>query len=194
MVLVPVALQHVHRIGRTAFSAASRLLSLLALVITSCAVVTAAEAVALEYQVKAAFLLNFTKFIEWPAGQPENTAFKICILGDDSFGGLLDRMVEGETVGSHKIEVQRSRFDPPVSCQVVFVSPNYDGNLSRTLTGLGPGVLTVGEGDRFVREGGMIAFVIENRHVRFDVNQTAALNAKLRFSSKLLNVARMVKK
>jgi len=59
---------------------------------------------------------------------------------------------------------------------------------------LGPGVLTVGEGEAFAHAGGVIAFVIENRRVRFDINQTAADSAGLQLSSKLLSVARLVEK
>jgi hypothetical protein len=106
----------------------------------------------LEYQVKAVFLLNFTKFIEWPAAAFELpvSPVTICILGEDPFGA------------------------------------------AKPLPDLGPGVLTVGEGETFTREGGMIGLVIDNRRVRFDVNQTAAERAGLKISSKLLSVARDV--
>ncbi len=76
---------------------------------------------------------------------------------------------------------------------MVFVeTPAKD--LRRTLAGLGHGVLTVGEGEGFVRDGGMIGFVVENRRVRFDINQTAAEQAALKLSSRLLSVARAVQK
>ncbi len=67
-------------------------------------------------------------------------------------------------------------------------------DVTKTPSGLGRGVLTVGEGDDFVRQGGIIAFVIENRRVRFDINQAAAENAALKLSSKLLSVARSIEK
>lgn len=146
-----------------------------------------------EYQVKAAFLLNFTKFVDWPASAVDNSApdFNLCILGNDPFDGLLDDLVAGETVGSRKIIIRRSRQELPNSCRVVFVS-HPDSDLKKRLANLGPGILTVGDGDGFLRDGGMIAFVVENRHVRFDVNQAAANRAQLRLSSKLLSVARSV--
>ena len=150
----------------------------------------------LEYQVKAAFLLNFTKFVEWPATAFENSdsPISICILGDDPFGSTLDKIVEGETVEGRKVTIQRiKRAPPPKSCPVVFVSkPGKD--IAAVLSGLGPGVLTVGEGDTFLHASGMIAFVIENRRVRFDINQTSAENAGLKLSSKLLTVARTVER
>jgi hypothetical protein len=148
----------------------------------------------LEYQVKAAFLLNFTKFIEWPpSALPPNAPFSICILGGDPFGGALDRIVEGETVNGRKLAVERIQRQQSHSCQIVFVDRSQK-DMSKVLTGFGRGVLTVGEGIDFIRDGGMIAFVIENRRVRFDVNMPAAANVGLRISSKLLNVARSVEK
>lgn len=155
----------------------------------------AADQQPLEYEVKAAFLLNFTKFIEWPAAAlpGPDAPFSICILGDDPFGQILDRMVEGESVEGHKLAVRRIGRGQAGTCQVAFAGGS-EKELAKTLTGLGPGVLTVGEGDSFLREGGMIAFVLENRRVRFDINHSAAVKAALRVSSKLLSVARTVAK
>ncbi len=147
-----------------------------------------------EYHVKAAFLLNFTKFTEWSA-----TAFDgpdkpiaICILGDDPFGAILDRIVTGETVNGRKVVARRVRQLPaPKSCQLLFLDKVSRQALA-TLAEVGPGVLTVGEGDGFLKDGGMIAFVVENRRVRFDINQKAAAAAGVKLSSRLLSVARSV--
>jgi hypothetical protein len=150
----------------------------------------------LEYQVKAAFLLNFTKFIEWPptAFADSNSPFTICILGSDPFGRFLQQLMEGETVDSRKLIVHRIvQSPPPKTCQVLFAGKS-EKDVSKILSGLGPGVLSVGEGPGFLRNGGMITFVLENRRVRFDINQTVAENALLSFSSKLLSVARSVEK
>jgi hypothetical protein len=149
----------------------------------------------LEYQVKAAFLLNFTKFVEWPATAFEapDSPLAICILGEDVFGSTLDQIVAGEVVSGRRVTVSRIKGAPaPKTCQVLFVNRPEKEFLS-LLPALGPGVLTVGEGQNFVRGGGMIAFVIENRRVRFIANRSAAENAMLKMSSKLLNVARDVK-
>jgi hypothetical protein len=151
--------------------------------------------VSIEYEVKAAFLLNFTKFIEWPPSafaSPE-APLLICIAGDDPFGHAIDQIVEGETVNGHSIAVERIRTDQQKTCQVLYSGNNR--NIAATpVMAAGPGVLTVGEGDEFVRQGGIIGFVIENRHVRFDVNVKAAVNAGLKVSSKLLSVAKFVEK
>jgi hypothetical protein len=106
----------------------------------------------------------------------------------------LDQIVAGELVNGRAVAAQKlKRTPPPQSCQIVFVGKS-EKDVGKILPGLGPGVLTVGEKEGFLHEGGMIAFVVENRRVRFDVNQTAAENAGLKLSSKLLSVARSVEK
>jgi YfiR/HmsC-like len=147
----------------------------------------------LEYQVKATFLLNFTRFIEWPPGTlgGPDAPFNICILGNDPFGNVLEQIVTGELVSGRKVAIQKLDRDPqPGTCRIVFVGDQADG--FRNPAGMGRGVLTVGEGEAFVRNGGMIGFVIENRRVIFDINRRAAEAAGLRFSSGLLSVAKSV--
>jgi hypothetical protein len=153
-----------------------------------------AAAEPLEYQVKAVFLLNFTKFIEWPpaAFEEPDSPIAICILGEDPFGGSLNQIVAGEVVSGRRVAVQRIKSAPPAkSCQLLFVSRS-EKEIPKLLPELRQGVLTVGEGEDFVREGGMIGFVIENRRVRFAINRTMAENAGLILSSKLLSVAKSV--
>jgi hypothetical protein len=149
---------------------------------------------ALEYQVEAAFLLNFTRFVEWPSAAfaSDKSPITICILGPDPFGRELDRMLEGEAVNARKIVAERvQRIPGPQVCQVLFLSEEARG-AAELLPGVTPGVLTVGEGDGFLRDSGMIAFVLDNRRVRFDINEAAAKRAGLRMSAKLLSVARSV--
>ena len=145
----------------------------------------------LEYQVKAAFLLNFTKFVEWPPEVVGAGPMDICIVGDDPFGTVLDQIVADETLQGRGIQVQRVKRPVPASCRVLFIGRS-EKNLDALIEEIGPGVLTVGEGEGFLRQGGMIAFVVENRRVRFDVNQSAASRAHIMISSKLLSVARAV--
>jgi hypothetical protein len=149
-----------------------------------------------ESQVKAAFLLNFTKFIAWPPMAFEDPAspLSICILGEDEFGGALDQLVEGEIVNGRKVAVQRIRRAPkPKSCQVLFIGKS-EKEVGRAIAEAGEGVLTVSDREGFLREGGIISFVTQGRHVRFDINQRAASKADLTLSSRLLNVARSVQK
>lgn len=148
-----------------------------------------------EHQIQAVFILNFTKFIEWPPGSlgPPYSTFNICILGEDPFGSALDQVVSGEVVYGRKMAVRRIDRQPePGFCQILFVGPHEED--SRLLSRLGPGILTVGEGQSFVRNGGMIGFVLENRHVSFEINRRAAEAAGLQISSKLLTVAKSVMK
>jgi YfiR/HmsC-like len=149
-----------------------------------------------EYGVKAAFLLNFTKFAEWPpsAFGEARAHIEICILGKDPFGRVLDDVVQGEIVRDRRLTVRRITQAPaPQTCQVLFLDPGLK-DLPKILRAIPEGVLTVSEGDHFIRDGGMIAFVIDGRRVRFDINAMAADKAAVKLSSQLLNVARSVAK
>jgi len=150
----------------------------------------------LEYQVKAVFLLNFTKFVEWPAGAfaGADSPIEICVLGEDKFGASLDQAVAGEAVNGRRVTVRRIMEAPAArGCQVLFLGAP-EKERARILAGLETGILTVGEGESFTHEGGMIAFFIEKRHVRFAINQTAAEKAGLKLSARLLNVASSVER
>ena len=147
-----------------------------------------------EYEVKAGFLLNFLRFVEWPAATAgdEKDPFSLCILGDDPFRDILDRMVQGETVNGRPIAVRRlSRWQEP--CHLLFVSGPARDTL-RILRQAGAGVLTVGESSGFLDDGGMINFVVEDRRVRFDVSLENATRASVRISSRLVSVARRVER
>jgi hypothetical protein len=184
------------RRGRKSSETGLRVLLCALLGLVALAVNALAAEPKLEYEVKAAFLLNFTRFIEWPASAFEsaNSPFAICVMGDDPFGNTLDQVVEGESVGGHRLVAQRiDRAPAPKECQVLFVRKTGK-DVAAILADIGPGVLTVSDQDGFLREGGMIAFVIEDRHVRFDINLRAAVRASLTMSSRLLNVARFVQK
>jgi hypothetical protein len=153
---------------------------------------SSAAEITLEYRLQAVFLLDFTKFVDWPPGAlgAQDSPFNICILGSNPFGGELDRVVAGEAVQGRKVAIQNiSRAPAPGACQIVFVGRVGDDT---DIGALGRGILTVGEGEDFVRRGGMIGFVIDNRRVTFDINWRIAGAAGLKFSSRLLGVARTV--
>jgi hypothetical protein len=182
------------RLGRELKPATAMVL--LACLLLVCYPAHAADEEPLEYQVKAAFLLNFTKFVQWPASAfaDESSPLAICVLGEDPFGNTLNEMVKGEAVNGRELVVQRIRRRPePKSCQVLYVAKS-EKDVTRTLAELDAGVLTVGEGEKFLRDGGTIAFVIQGRRVRFDIDQSAAAKARLTLSSRLMNVARSVEK
>lgn len=152
-----------------------------------------ADQPSLEYRIKAAFLLRFPKFIGWPEPDPQavDAPFTICVLGDDAVGSALAQMAEGETVNGRKLVVERGRREAAGGCQMIYIGKSEKG-VGELVTPARRGVLTVGEGELFVREGGMIAFVLENRRVRFIVNLPATRNALLTVSSRLLSVAKAV--
>ena len=152
-----------------------------------------APGASLEYQVKAAFLFNFTKFVEWPSSAfaDASSPFLVCIFGSDPFGRALDDIIEGESVEGHKITVQRINTETPQACHVLYSGEN---TMPPWSTAAASSVLTVGEGDRVLSRGGIIAFVIDNGRVRFDISLKAASKQGLKLSSKLLSVARNVER
>jgi hypothetical protein len=154
----------------------------------------AEEGQASEYAVKAAFLLNFARFTEWPpkAFATTGAPIEICVMGSDPFGAMLDELVDSETVNGRKILVRRLKGPPAAqTCQILFVDSQLK-NMRRALEGVESDALTISEGSRFIQEGGMIALVIENRRVRFDINQKAVEEHGLKLSSRLLSIARSV--
>lgn len=148
-----------------------------------------------EYAVKAAFLYNFAKFIEWPSGAPSGP-IKIGILGEDPFGATLDGTVKGKTANGRSLVIRRlKRTQDARSCHIVFVSRSEKGRFAEILEAVkGAPVLTVADTERFAHRGGMLNFYLEQNRVRFEVNVTAAEQARLKISSKLLRLARIVKR
>jgi hypothetical protein len=148
-----------------------------------------------EYQIKAAFLYNFAKFIDWPAESfaSESAPFTICILGDNPFGKGFDP-IRSKTVKNRPVAVRE--IDDAASaggCQVVFISASEQPGLRAVLEMLGHrSVLTVSDMKGFAQAGGMISFVTEDDKVRFEINLRAANPAKLKISSQLLKLARRV--
>jgi len=148
-----------------------------------------------EYEVKAAFLLNFTKFVEWKpdAFTDANSPLEICILGPDLFGSTIDSTVANETIHNRRLVVRRiSEVPPAKSCQVVFITRTGRG-LRGILRKISPGVLTVGEADDFIASGGMIRFMVDDRRVRFEIARGVVERMGLQMSSQLLKVARAVR-
>lgn len=144
-----------------------------------------------EYKVKAAFLLNFGKYVEWPPSAASGD-LAICVLGDDPFGSTLDDTLEGRTVGKRSVKARRvSSVAQAGACSILFVSRTE--SVDAVLSGLaGEPVLIVGEQERFARKGGMINFVEVDQKVRFEINEAAAKRAGLKISSQLLKLATIV--
>jgi hypothetical protein len=150
----------------------------------------------IEYQVKAAYILNFVNLTEWPAAAlgPPASPFRICVAGNDPFRGALESTVKGEAIQGHPIVVERlTRADAGQTCHVLFVSDGNATQIAELLQALGTApVLTIGEADAFLRRGGVVRFVVDQGHVRFDVSRRSAERRGLTLSSRLLRVARSV--
>jgi hypothetical protein len=149
-----------------------------------------------EYQVKAAFLFNFVKFVEWPAEafSDSNAPLIIGVVGDDRFQGSIDQMISGRIANGRRLLVKRfSNFRTLTPCHIVFVSSSERDNIQQILATAGPGALTVGESDRFAQMGGIINFTVVDRKVRLEINQAAAERRGLRISAKLLSLARVIR-
>jgi hypothetical protein len=149
---------------------------------------------AAEYQVKAAFLLNFARFVQWPDTGKTGGPFIIAVLGRDRFGSALEEAIRGKSVNGQELELRHvSRSDDLRGCHVVFVSSSEDRHTAEILRKLsGTCVLTVGETEDFTQAGGVIRLLLDGSHVRFDVNRGAATKNGLKVSSKLLSLAREV--
>jgi hypothetical protein len=149
-----------------------------------------------EEEVKAAYLYNFAKFIEWPAKDfaNANSPLRLCVVADASFHRTLDRIVKDKLVGVRPVStVMLQTPEQALGCHLLFISASH----TRQGTGLlaemnAAGVVTVGERKGFAEQGGIINFVVENDHVRFEVNDKAALQVGLHISSRLLSVAKVV--
>lgn len=145
-----------------------------------------------EYQVKAAFLYRLPSFIEWPdeAWPSDEEPFYACILGRDPFREYIDRF-DGKQVRGRRFTVRRlDALDPRDTCHLIFVSREDSAKLREPGRGAGCRfALTVGEGAEFAAHGGIVSFVVANKHVGLTVNLAASDSAGLRLSSKLLDVA-----
>jgi len=146
-----------------------------------------------EYQVKAAFLYNFARFVEWPPDAFRNSSepFRICVLGPDPFGRALDSFVDGKTIGGRPVMVRRIANLPPAGeCNLMYVSSTAGkGILSALAASALPGILTVGELDSPSSRSVIINFIPENGKIRFQINVDVAARTHLHISSKLMNLA-----
>jgi hypothetical protein len=151
-----------------------------------------------EYQVKAAYLFNFIKFVEWPedAFADSLAPIVIGIAGDDPFGSALPEVVMGKTAQGRDLVIRRYHTGEDLrGASILFISASEKKRLPQILAGLrGSSALTVADMDGFLDAGGMIQFLSENDRVRFAINVDAASRARLKVSSKLLSLARVVGK
>jgi YfiR/HmsC-like len=146
--------------------------------------------------VKAAYLANFAKFVEWPPGAvTDDSPIPVCVAGQDPFGPALDAALSGESVDRHRLVARRiSGMRDVDGCRILFVSSN-EGLIDSVLASAERmPILTVSDSPGFLRRGGMIEFVLGANRVRFEINLDAARTAGLNLSSELLRVATSVRR
>lgn len=148
-----------------------------------------------EYQVKAAYLYNFTKFVEWPPQRAgERQTFTIVVLGKNPFGDALNPLT-GKLVYDRKVQVKyiRNIAELP-ECDLLFISTDEARKLDDVLAALigQQGTLTVSDARNFAARGGMIGFVNKEERIQFEINHRAARRANLSISSNLLKLALVV--
>jgi len=154
--------------------------------------------VAPEYQVKAAFLHKFVKFVEWPQKALPDTADTITIgtVGSGDIDDALMTLVQGKRAKERTIDIKRFREPRDISfCHVLFIGRSQEHRTRQILDMLkDTNTLTVGETQNFMRRGGIINFIIVENRVRFEINLIAAERAGITISAKLLQLAKNVKK
>jgi YfiR/HmsC-like len=152
-----------------------------------------------EYLIKAGFIYNFAKFVDWPStafAQPDSPIV-IGILGTDPFGNLIDRIVENKKIGARGFVVRRLKWGTDLKdlkeCKILFVGASEKAHLDDLVQIVKSlPILTVGETPGFAERGGVIRFVLEDNRVRFEINVEAAHQADLTISSRLLTLARII--
>jgi len=151
-----------------------------------------------EYQIKAAFVFNFALFTQWPdsAFSDPKAPFVVAVIGDDPFGPALQQVMCGKCIQGHPITVKH--LDSPSEipgCHLLFVPATEDDHLDDIFNAIGnQPILTVGETSKFLWDGGIIQFLIEDGKIRFEICPDAADKAGLRLSSRLMNLAKIFKK
>lgn len=142
-----------------------------------------------EDAVKAAFLFNFAKFVQWPART--TGPIVICVAAEDTFSDAVVRLVRGNIVDTRALTARPIKEpDDPAECQLLFVSALRQKHGAELLQRLQGPTLTIGETVQFMRDGGMVRLFVEDSRLRFQINQKAAESAGLKLSSKVLALSR----
>jgi hypothetical protein len=141
-----------------------------------------------DVQAKAAFLLNVTRFVEWP--HDETKSLTICVAADAALHGAIDQIVRGRVVSGRELRLRRlTAGEAPRECQVLFLAALPASDAADVIRRTQGPVLTIGETLQFLRDGGMVRVFIEEQRIRFQIDHKAAEAAGLRISSQLLMLA-----
>ena len=157
---------------------------------------SAQELAAPEYKIKAAYLYNFAKLTDWPedAFPDPDAPFTVGVLGKDPFAGLLEQTVKDKTIAGRKIVIVHfQQWSEVKDCQLLFVCSSAGSPVSMHLKRLSEKpILTVGDIEGFVNQGGIIGLIKRGAEIRFEINREVAKQARLKLSSKLLRLAENV--
>jgi len=149
-----------------------------------------------EDQIKAGFLLNFLRFVQWPDASyvTRSAPISVCIVGHNSMSAVLSEAVSGKEVDGHAIRVKLTKASDDLrTCHLVFVGSADERHTSQILDSLkGNSILTVGEYSSFAKSGGMLNFYTEENKVKLEMNLDAATRANLRISAKLIAVSHLI--
>ena len=149
-----------------------------------------------EDQIKAAFLFNFARYVEWPEGAfaSAEAPIRICLLGSDAFGSVVSQVVSGKNVAGRSLRVTTANdLELAASCHIVFVGDQAKAARLLVISALAQApVFTVSDSEGFARDGGVANFFRADHKVRFEINSEAARRAGLKISSRLLRLARVV--
>jgi hypothetical protein len=148
-----------------------------------------------EYEVKAAYLYNFGRFVRWPEATTGGETFPVCTIGRDPFGATLDGLLAGESIdGRRLVALRLTSLESANACRILFVGRTEESRLATVLGAVsGLPILTVSDLPRFAQRGGMIEFVLDDNRVRFEIDLDAAEASGLRLASELLRVATAVR-
>lgn len=176
---------------------ATRLLAFALASALACGDAFAQPDIPLEYAVKATYLYKLAPFIGWPPGAfvSPDAPFPICVVGNDPFDDFLTRAVSGRAFGTHPFVVRRlDALTGDADCRIAYIGRLHSQSLQQALMAVqGRPVLTVTDSDTAADNGSIMQFVIEGGHVRFDIDNSAAARNHLSISSKLLDLAAVVK-
>lgn len=179
-------------LARRLHAVAIRLLCGVMLLLT----LTPAHAAPSEYELKAAFIYQIAKFVEWPsAGAPVNAGvpLRLCVLGGNPFGPALES-IRGKPVNERRMEVSLLDMNADTrECNMLFIAAPAERHIERiTALSRGTGMLTIGDTQGFAQRGVMVNFFSQDGKIRFEVNLDATRHDGLKISSKLLSLARIV--
>lgn len=152
---------------------------------------TTAQAPSDEYRLKAAFVYRFPQFVEWPAAAVQDArTLDVCVLQPNPFGSDLEQLVTGESMGGRPLRVRViAATDGLSGCHALFAAAHSEAAAAVLRAAAGHPILTIGETEQFLDEGGIIALKIVDRRVRFAVSANNAQKAGLRISAQLLSLA-----